>query len=185
MQRLELVKEIVQKTGSEKHSVETILKTFMTSVEEHLTKGGHISLSGFGRFGVKKRAAKMGRNISKNMPLKIPAYFSPVFKPSKVFIRKVKKHTNIIIYSNMNINKFRLIKVSEETPTSLLFFKVIDGVDVYQSGINTTIYILHDPTIGIYYSLQYLKQTFETLDLDLHKNIERYVRGLNSFISSN
>ncbi len=92
MQRLELVKEIVKKTGSEKHSVETILKTFMRSVEEHLIKGEHISLSGFGSFGVKKRAAKMGRNISKNIPLKIPAYFSPVFKPSKRFIRKVKNH---------------------------------------------------------------------------------------------
>ncbi len=91
MQRLELIKEILKKTGSEKDSVETILKTFFISVEEHLTKGEYISLSGFGRFSTKKRAAKMGRNINKNTPLKISACYFPVFKPSKEFIRKVKK----------------------------------------------------------------------------------------------
>ncbi len=78
----------------------------------------------------------------------------------------------------MNIHKFRLLKTATEAPPSLIFFKEIDGVRIYQSCVNTTIYILHDSNIGIYYSLQYLKATFETLDLDLHKNIERYIKGM-------
>ena len=78
----------------------------------------------------------------------------------------------------MNTHKFRLIKVSVETPQNLLFFKDIDGVKVYQSGMNTTVYILHDSAIGMYYSLQYLKVTFETLDMDLHKNIEKYIKSM-------
>jgi hypothetical protein len=78
----------------------------------------------------------------------------------------------------MNTHKFRLLKVSVETPAHLLFFKEIDGVKVYQSAINTAVYILHDSVIGMYYSLQYLKVTFDTLDLDLHKNIERYIKSM-------
>lgn len=85
----------------------------------------------------------------------------------------------------MNTHKFRLIKISSESPPSLIFFKEFDGIRVYQSGINSTIYILHDSLMGTYFSLQYLKTTFETLDSDLQKNIERYVKGLNNYIRSN
>jgi|GEM_PF-3434625 hypothetical protein len=85
----------------------------------------------------------------------------------------------------MNTHKFRLIKISGEPPASLIFFKELDGVKIYQSGINSTIYVLHDSVMGTYFSLQYLKTTFETLDSDLQKNIERYVKGLNNYIRSN
>ncbi len=83
-----------------------------------------------------------------------------------------------MIYYNMNIHKFRLLKAAIELPLNLIFFKEIDGVKVYQSGINTTIYILYDSSIGMYYFIQYLKVTFETFDLDLHKNIEKYIKGM-------
>ncbi len=68
--------------------------------------------------------------------------------------------------------------MSHEPPVSLIFFKEIDGVKVYQSGMNNTVYILHDSIVGVYYSLQYLKTTFETLDADLYKNIEKYIKNI-------
>jgi DNA-binding protein HU-beta len=94
MKKIEIIKEIAAQTGIEKQDVETILEAFMVSVKEHTINKGHIALSGFGRFCLKKRAAKMARNISKNIPLKVDAQFRPVFKPSKKFTNKVKKALN-------------------------------------------------------------------------------------------
>ena len=41
----------------------------------------------------KKRAAKIGRNIKKNVAVEIPEHFIPAFKPAKEFVSEVKsKH---------------------------------------------------------------------------------------------
>jgi DNA-binding protein HU-beta len=40
---------------------------------------------------VKKRAAKIGRNIKKNIAVHIPEHFIPAFKPAKEFVADVKK----------------------------------------------------------------------------------------------
>ena len=47
-------------------------------------------LRGFGSFIIKTRAEKTGRNISKNIAIKIPAHNIPAFKPAKIFTRGVK-----------------------------------------------------------------------------------------------
>jgi len=91
MKKSEIVKEVAKQTSIEKAVVGRIIETFMISVEEHLLNKEHIALSGFGRFGLKKRAAKMGRNIPKNIPIKIASNVIPAFKPSKKFTRKVRK----------------------------------------------------------------------------------------------
>ena len=39
---------------------------------------------------LKKRAEKMGRNISKGTSVKIPAHYIPKFKPSKEFAEAVR-----------------------------------------------------------------------------------------------
>jgi DNA-binding protein HU-beta len=49
-------------------------------------------LRGFGSFIVKKRAEKTGRNISKNVTIKIPAHSIPSFKPAKIFVEDVKNN---------------------------------------------------------------------------------------------
>ncbi|MEL6132639.1 MAG: HU family DNA-binding protein, partial [Bacteroidota bacterium] len=47
---------------------------------------------GFGSFVVKHRKEKVGRIISQNKPIVIPAHNVPSFKPAKVFIEKVKNN---------------------------------------------------------------------------------------------
>ncbi|MGZ8553601.1 MAG: HU family DNA-binding protein, partial [Chitinophagaceae bacterium] len=39
----------------------------------------------------KKRAAKIGRNIKKNIAVHIPEHYIPAFKPAKEFVAEVKK----------------------------------------------------------------------------------------------
>ena len=41
---------------------------------------------------MKKRAEKTGRNISKNITIKIPAHSIPSFKPAKIFVEDVKNN---------------------------------------------------------------------------------------------
>ena len=56
----------------------------------NLSQGGRIEIRGFGSFITKKRAAKIGRNIKKNVAVHIPEHYIPAFKPSKEFVNEVK-----------------------------------------------------------------------------------------------
>ncbi|HTA27966.1 MAG TPA: HU family DNA-binding protein [Bacteroidia bacterium] len=91
MTKAEIVKEISEKTGIERAMVEATVEAFMTSVKEHIIHKETVSLRGFGNFIIKRRAAKVARNISKNTAINLPAHYIPAFRPSKKFSEKVKK----------------------------------------------------------------------------------------------
>ncbi len=91
MTKAEIVKEISEKTGIERSVVEATIEAFMTSVKEHIIRKETVSLRGFGNFIIKRRAAKVARNISKNTAINLPAHHIPAFRPSKKFSEKVKK----------------------------------------------------------------------------------------------
>jgi DNA-binding protein HU-beta len=91
MTKAEIVKEISEKTGIERAMVEQTIEAFMNSVKEHIIHKETVSLRGFGNFIIKRRAAKIARNISKNTAINLPAHYIPAFRPSKKFSEKVKK----------------------------------------------------------------------------------------------
>ncbi len=95
MTKAEIVNEISEKTGIEKIVVQTTVEAFMKSIRSSMTEGKNVYLRGFGTFVVKKRAEKIGRNISKNTSVVIPAHFIPAFKPAKTFSDRVKKNVKI------------------------------------------------------------------------------------------
>ena len=90
MTKADIVNEISEKTGIEKIVVQTTVEAFMKSIRTSMTDGKNVYLRGFGTFVVKKRAEKVGRNISKNTTVVIPAHFIPAFKPAKTFVEDVK-----------------------------------------------------------------------------------------------
>ena len=90
MTKADLVEQIAYKTGVDRAVVLTVTEAFMKSVKGSIEKGENVYLRGFGSFIVKTRAAKTGRNISKNVPVQIPAHNIPAFKPAKVFTENVK-----------------------------------------------------------------------------------------------
>ncbi len=90
MTKAEIVSNISENLGLEKNDVQATLENFMTEVKSTLESGENVYLRGFGSFIVKKRAAKTGRNISKNTAIRIPAHNIPAFKPAKVFLEGVK-----------------------------------------------------------------------------------------------
>lgn len=92
MTKAEIVSEIAMKTGIEKVAIQAIVEEFMTVVKENMANGENVYLRGFGSFIVKKRAAKIGRNISKNTAVHVPEHNIPAFKPAKPFVEDVKKN---------------------------------------------------------------------------------------------
>jgi DNA-binding protein HU-beta len=92
MTKADIVNEIAEKTGVERTIVLTTVESFMKVVRNNMTQGKNIYLRGFGTFLCKKRAAKIGRNITKNQAVHIPAHYIPAFKPAKTFADKIKKN---------------------------------------------------------------------------------------------
>src|ERR1044071_9156805 len=91
MRKADLVNKISEKTGIPKVDVLVTLETMFKEVKDTLAGGENIYVRGFGSFITKKRAAKIGRNIKKNIAVHIPEHYIPAFKPAKEFVAEVKK----------------------------------------------------------------------------------------------
>ena len=90
MTKAELVRAVAEKTGADQPTVQTIVAAVMETVKESLIAKENVYLRGFGTFGLKHRAEKTARNISKNTTITIPEHNIPAFKPSKEFTAQVK-----------------------------------------------------------------------------------------------
>jgi DNA-binding protein HU-beta len=93
MRKADLVNRISEKTGIPKVDVLVTLESMFKEIKDSLSKGENIYIRGFGSFVTKKRAAKIGRNIKKNVAVHIPEHYIPAFKPAKEFVADVKKTT--------------------------------------------------------------------------------------------
>jgi len=93
--KAEVITEIADKTGIDKADVTTTVEAFFSVVKSSMSEGQNIYVRGFGSFINKKRARKIARNISKNTAIVIDEHFIPSFKPSKVFIEKIKKSDRV------------------------------------------------------------------------------------------
>lgn len=90
MTKADVIAEISEKTGIEKSDVSTTVEAFFSVVKDSLADGENIYVRGFGSFINKKRARKVARNISKNTAIIIDEHYVPSFKPSKIFVEKIK-----------------------------------------------------------------------------------------------
>lgn len=95
MTKAEVVQQIAEKTGIDKADVYTTVEAFFSVVKNSMSEGENIYIRGFGSFVNKKRARKVGRNISKNTAIIIDEHFVPSFKPSKAFMEKVRNSDHL------------------------------------------------------------------------------------------
>jgi len=93
--KADIITEISEKTGIDKADVTTTMEAFFTVVKNSMSEGNNIYVRGFGSFVNKKRAKKIARNISKNTAIVIDEHYIPSFKPSKVFVDKIKKSEKV------------------------------------------------------------------------------------------
>jgi len=99
--KAEVISEIAAKTGIDKSDVQTTVEAFFNVVKNSMADGNNIYVRGFGSFINKKRAQKIGRNISKKEAIMIEEHFIPSFKPSKNFVDQIKASKKVKeVFSN-------------------------------------------------------------------------------------
>ena len=74
---------ISNKLGVEKNDTQKVIEAFMQEIKTSLYNNDNVYLRGFGSFVIKTRAAKTGRNISKNTAIEIPGTQYPFFQTFK------------------------------------------------------------------------------------------------------
>ncbi len=95
MTKAEVIAEITHQTGIDKGDVAATVEAFFKVVKTKMSEGENIYVRGFGSFVNKKRASKIGRDISKNTAIRIEEHYIPSFKPSKSFVEKIKSSEKV------------------------------------------------------------------------------------------
>ena len=84
MIKLDIVNEVVNRTGITKTKAEMAVETVFEAMKKALESGDRIELRGFGVFNVKPRKTGVGRNPRTGEPMQIKASAQPKFRPGKV-----------------------------------------------------------------------------------------------------
>lgn len=117
MRKADLVNKISDKTGIPKVDVLVTLETMFKEVKDTLSGGENIYIRGFGSFITKKRAAKIGRNIKKNIAVHIPEHYIPAFKPAKEFVAELKNSRN----PSLTVDRVRMLMINAVAPAVIKF----------------------------------------------------------------
>ena len=80
MNKSQLIDAIAKDTKMTKTDAERVVNSMFGQIEKTLKKGQDVRLTGFGRWYVSKRKARMGRNPQTGAAIKIPARKVPAFK---------------------------------------------------------------------------------------------------------
>ena len=83
MNTTELAEAIAEDNDHSKAKAKEVVNSLFASIVEAAKRGDEVAITGFGRFAVKERPAREGRNPANGAPLKIPASKVLGFKMSK------------------------------------------------------------------------------------------------------
>ena len=83
MIKLDIIVEVVNKTGITKAKAEQAVEAVFESMKTALTRGDRIELRGFGVFNVRPRKTGIGRNPRTGAEVNIPPGKAVRFKPGK------------------------------------------------------------------------------------------------------
>ena len=86
----DLAEGLAEKAGLTKKAAAEIVNYVFDEAAETLKKGGSVDISGFGKFSVKKRAARTGINPQTKEKIEIKSANVPAFKASKTLKDLVK-----------------------------------------------------------------------------------------------
>ncbi|MBI4466333.1 MAG: integration host factor subunit beta [Acidobacteria bacterium] len=83
MIKLDIVNEVVSRTGVSKSKAELAVETVFEAMKHALERGQRIELRGFGVFNVRPRKTGIGRNPRTGEEVSIPPGKAVRFKPGK------------------------------------------------------------------------------------------------------
>ncbi|MCA1233348.1 MULTISPECIES: HU family DNA-binding protein [Bacillus] len=90
MNKTEFVGEVAEKLGVTKKEAAPKVEAVFNVIVETLTKGESILIPGVGKFEVRERAARKGRNPQTGEEIDIPATKVPAFKAATALKDAVK-----------------------------------------------------------------------------------------------
>ncbi len=91
MNKNDLVKLIAEKTDLTQKDVTLVIDAFIEESTNALRAGKEVAVAGFGKFVVRKRAARESINPRTKEVVKVPASLAPAFKPGKALKDAVNK----------------------------------------------------------------------------------------------
>ena len=90
MTKADLVAQMAKDAGVTKAAAEKALGSFTKSISKVLSKGGKVTLVGFGTFSVRERKARKGRNPQTGRDMMLKAKRVPKFSAGKALKSAIK-----------------------------------------------------------------------------------------------
>ncbi len=90
MTKSDVIDRFAAEADVSKNASKEYLDTFLDVITDALTRGEKVTLTGFGTFEVRQRAARMGRNPQTGEPIHIPATRTPAFRAGKTLKDEVR-----------------------------------------------------------------------------------------------
>ena len=91
MNKIDIVKVVAQESGLTQKEVAGVVDSVIATIITELRKGQEVNIAGFGKFVVKKRAARTSINPRTKQPINVPASKAPTFRAGKQFKEAVNK----------------------------------------------------------------------------------------------
>ena len=91
MNKLEIVKVIAEESGLTQTVGAGVVDTMIDTIISELKRGEEVNIAGFGKFVVKKRAARTSINPRTKQAISVPASKAPTFRAGKQFKEAVNK----------------------------------------------------------------------------------------------
>lgn len=89
MNKSELIAAAADGSGLSKAQVSSALDAILDAIQDSVAAGEKVSITNFGTFERRERAARQGRNPQTGKPVDVPASKAPAFKAGKPFKDKV------------------------------------------------------------------------------------------------
>ena len=89
--KADLVSHVVAETSTTKAAAERMVGAVFSAIAGALARDEPVAIAGFGKFVVRDRAARRGRNPRTGEPVAVPASKVPSFKPAKALRDAVNK----------------------------------------------------------------------------------------------
>ena len=87
----ELIATVAYRNNLQLKSVELVINEMRKIIQQELKKGEKVTLTGFGTFEVKQRAARKGTNPRTGETIKLPATKLPIFRAGATLKKAVRK----------------------------------------------------------------------------------------------
>jgi DNA-binding protein HU-beta len=85
MNKSELVARLTERLGGDRAMATAAVNGVLEEIQGSVASGERVSLTGFGTFDRRERAARMGRNPQTGATIQLAASVSPVFRPGTGF----------------------------------------------------------------------------------------------------